>query len=73
MSPLTDQDLYLFNEGTHFRIYDVLGAHPRTFDGCAGTHFAVWAPNAGHVSVIGDFNHWQRGAHPLATAATPKI
>ncbi|HSP98532.1 MAG TPA: 1,4-alpha-glucan branching protein GlgB [Candidatus Dormibacteraeota bacterium] len=66
MSPLTDQDLYLFNEGTHCRIYDVLGAHPRTVDGRAGTHFAVWAPNADHVSVIGDFNHWQRGAHPLA-------
>ena len=67
MSPLTDQDLYLFNEGTHFRIYDVLGAHPRTVDGRAGTHFAVWAPNADHVSVIGEFNHWKRGAHPLAT------
>ena len=66
MSPLTDQDVYLFNEGTHFRIYDVLGAHPGTVGGKAGTHFAVWAPNADHVSVIGDFNHWQRGTHPLS-------
>ena len=66
MSPLTDQDVYLFNEGTHTRLYERLGAHLATVDGRAGTHFAVWAPNADHVSVIGDFNHWQRGAHPLA-------
>ena len=65
MTPLSDQDVYLFNEGTHCRIYDVLGAHPATVAGQAGTHFAVWAPNADHVSVIGDFNHWRRGAHPL--------
>src|SRR5687768_9668269 len=66
-SHLTEQDLYLFNEGTHFRLYERLGAHPITFNGIAGTHFGVWAPNARSVSVVGDFNDWQPRAHPLAT------
>jgi len=66
MTVLTDQDLYLFNEGTHARIYDRLGAHPLRHEGRDGTHFAVWAPNAAQISVIGDFNHWRRGATPLA-------
>ena len=60
-SLLTDDDLYLFNEGTHNRLYRKLGSHP-TKD---GTHFAVWAPNAEHVSVIGDFNGWSAGSTPL--------
>ncbi|HEY1188453.1 MAG TPA: 1,4-alpha-glucan branching protein GlgB [Gemmata sp.] len=59
------QDLYLFNEGSHLRLYDKLGSHPATVDGVPGYHFAVWAPNADYVSVVGDFNHWDRGAHPL--------
>ena len=50
----TDDDLYLFNEGTHARIQNHLGAHPLTVDGTAGTYFAVWAPDAQRVSVIGD-------------------
>jgi 1,4-alpha-glucan branching enzyme len=59
---LSDQDLYLFNEGNHLRLYDRMGAHP----GKDGTRFAVWAPNAKSVHVIGDFNGWDRGSHPLA-------
>ncbi|HEX6547118.1 MAG TPA: 1,4-alpha-glucan branching protein GlgB, partial [Candidatus Dormibacteraeota bacterium] len=55
---LTDQDLYLFNEGSHFRLWEKLGAHPMP----GGTLFAVWAPNAGSVSVIGDFNNWDARA-----------
>jgi 1,4-alpha-glucan branching enzyme len=58
---LTSHDLYLFREGTHSRLYDKLGAHA-TAD---GTHFAVWAPNAAQVSVIGDFNGWDARAHPM--------
>ncbi len=62
---LTPQDLYLFNEGSHVRLYDKLGAHPVTGNGVPGYHFAVWAPNAGYVSVVGDFNGWDRGKNPL--------
>jgi len=62
---LGDDDFYLFNEGTHGRLWEKLGAHPSTRDGVAGTHFAVWAPNAERVSVVGDFNDWDREAHPL--------
>jgi 1,4-alpha-glucan branching enzyme len=57
---LTDMDLYLFNEGNHFRLFEKLGAHPHTVDGVPGTVFAVWAPNAEHVFVMGDFNGWQK-------------
>ena len=65
-SLLTDSDIYLFKGGNHFRLYDKLGAHPMAIDGAAGTHFSVWAPNAQSVSVIGDFNGWNRVSHPLA-------
>ncbi|HZY83792.1 MAG TPA: 1,4-alpha-glucan branching enzyme, partial [Gemmataceae bacterium] len=64
-SLLSAQDLYLFNEGSHFRLYDKLGAHPRTVRGVTGTAFAVWAPAAEYVAVIGDFNGWDKGRHPL--------
>src|ERR1051325_4058613 len=64
-SLLTDFDLYLFNEGTHVRVYEKLGAHVTSVDGRPGVIFAVWAPNADAVSVIGDFNHWDPGANPL--------
>jgi len=66
VSRLTDYDVYLFREGKHFRLYEKLGAHPMEVDGTAGTLFAVWAPNAERVSVIGDFNGWAPEAHPLA-------
>ncbi|MFO0847412.1 MAG: 1,4-alpha-glucan branching protein GlgB [Gemmataceae bacterium] len=62
---LSPQDLFLFNEGSHVRLYDKLGAHPATRDGATGYHFAVWAPNAAYVAVIGDFNGWHPGKHPL--------
>jgi 1,4-alpha-glucan branching enzyme len=62
---LTDFDLHLFSEGTHLRIYDRLGAHPAEAGGAQGTRFAVWAPNARRVSVIGDFNGWRAGAREL--------
>jgi len=63
--PLTDYDLYLFGEGTHTRIYEKLGAHLETVDGTTGVRFAVWAPNARQVSVVGDFNGWSAGSHQL--------
>ena len=65
-SRITDQDIYLFNEGSHFRLYEKLGAYPTTEDGSRGTYFAVWAPNAEKVSVIGDFNGWSKDSHPLS-------
>jgi 1,4-alpha-glucan branching enzyme len=64
-SLLTEQDLYLFNEGTHLRLYDHLGAHLVATGGEKGTYFAVWAPAAESVSVIGEFNGWSPKAHPL--------
>ncbi|HYX73197.1 MAG TPA: 1,4-alpha-glucan branching protein GlgB [Steroidobacteraceae bacterium] len=64
---LTEQDIYHFREGTYFRAYEKLGAHPATrADPARATRFAVWAPNASAVSVIGDFNHWRRGHAPLS-------
>jgi 1,4-alpha-glucan branching enzyme len=65
MAELTPHDIYLFKEGALFRAYEKLGAHAQIVDGREGTHFAVWAPNAEAVSVVGDFNDWQRGRHAL--------
>jgi 1,4-alpha-glucan branching enzyme len=65
ISPLTDDDIYLFKEGSHFRLYEKLGAHPMTTEGEDGTYFTVWAPEAKQVSVMGDFNGWRKTAHPL--------
>jgi len=62
---LNDQDLYLFNEGSHLRLYEKLGAHPLTVDGEDGTLFAVWAPNAQDVFVMGVWNDWDPFRHPL--------
>jgi len=57
-SKITEKDLYLFGKGIHYRIYEKLGAHPMTIDGVRGTYFAVWAPGAKRVSVVGDFCLW---------------
>jgi 1,4-alpha-glucan branching enzyme len=65
-SLLTDHDVYLFKEGRHVRLYDKLGSHLRSVDGKQGAQFAVWAPNAESVSVLGDFNGWNGTAHPLS-------
>jgi 1,4-alpha-glucan branching enzyme len=62
---LGELDLYLFNQGNDRRLYDKLGAHPRVLDGVAGVGFAVWAPNAQRVSVVGDFNDWDGRYHPM--------
>jgi 1,4-alpha-glucan branching enzyme len=65
VSLLSDNDLYYFNEGTHARLYEKLGAHPLTVGEMRGTYFAVWAPNAVQVSVMGDFNGWRKDSQPL--------
>jgi 1,4-alpha-glucan branching enzyme len=64
-SLLGDQDLYLFNEGTHSRLYEKLGSHRIRVGRKTGTYFAVWAPDAVQVSVVGDFNGWEPGKNPL--------
>ncbi|HNO67591.1 MAG TPA: 1,4-alpha-glucan branching enzyme, partial [Pseudomonadota bacterium] len=77
MSLLSDTDLYLFNEGRHLRLYDRLGAHLGTAlaDGTevSGCHFAVWAPNAAKVSVIGDWNDWNPERNPLTVVGASGI
>jgi 1,4-alpha-glucan branching enzyme len=65
ISMLTDDDLFLFNEGSHYRLYEKLGAHQTTVDGIEGTYFAVWAPDAKRISVTGEFNGWDKSSHPL--------
>ncbi len=58
-------DEYLIGEGSHHRLWEVLGAHPTTHEGVDGVHFAVWAPNASRVSVVGDHNNWDATVHPM--------
>jgi len=62
---LSEYDLHLLNEGTHWHSYEKLGAHLRTVNGVRGVHFAVWAPNSAGVSVVGDFNQWDGRRHPM--------
>lgn len=62
---LTDFDIHLFTEGNHHRIYEKLGAHLMTLDGVSGVYFAVWAPNARNVSILGNFNHWDGRKHQM--------
>ncbi|MBA7486643.1 1,4-alpha-glucan branching enzyme GlgB [subsurface metagenome] len=64
-SLITDYDVYLFRQGNHSRLHGRLGSHPAVASGTRGTFFAVWAPNAAEVSVIGDFNGWEGGRSPL--------
>ena len=66
---LTDYDLHLLAGGAHYRSYEKLGAHPTRQEGAAGAHFAVWAPNARSVAVVGDFNGWDPDADPMRPRA----
>ena len=72
-SLLSDHDIYLFNEGSHYRIYEKLGAHLVQNGREQGTYFAVWAPAAREVYVIGDFNSWNRHSHPLRPRSSSGI
>ena len=62
---ITEFDQYLFGDGTHYNLYDKLGAHPVTIGDKSGVYFAVWAPNAEAVSVVGNFNNWDQEEHPM--------
>ncbi len=72
-SQITDFDTYLFAEGKHYDIYEKFGAHPMTIDGVKGTYFAVWAPHARRVSVVGDFNMWDGALNPMQMMQTSGI
>ena len=64
-SLISDYDIHLFKEGKHFHLYKKFGSHLMNKNGESGVYFALWAPNANHVSVIGDFNEWKKMAHPM--------
>ena len=70
---LGELDLQLFNEGRHYRTYDKLGAHIIRLGDVQGVLFAVWAPDADRVSVIGDFNHWDGRCHPMRVRGSSGI
>ncbi|MDE1980767.1 MAG: 1,4-alpha-glucan branching protein GlgB [Betaproteobacteria bacterium] len=70
---LSDHDLYLFNEGRLLQNYRMLGAHPLRHEGVAGVRFAVWAPNAERVSVVGDFNRWDGRQHPMRSRGSSGV
>lgn len=70
---LTDLDVYLFFAGTHYEIYEKMGAHVAVEDGVSGVYFAVWAPNAKEVSVVGDFNNWVPGMTPMGMVESTGI
>ena len=70
---LGDFDLYLFGEGKHTRLYDKFGAHPIRVGSADGVHFAVWAPNARRVSVVGDFNGWDGRVHPMRSLGSSGV
>ena len=72
-SQITDFDTYLFAEGKHYDVYEKFGAHPKTIDGVKGTYFAVWAPHARRVSVVGDFNMWDGALNPMQMMQTSGI
>ena len=64
-SLFTDDDIYLFREGKHYQLYDKFGAHTLEVEGKKGVYFAVWAPHAKEVSVVGNFNNWHSESHKL--------
>ncbi len=66
---ISDYDVHLFAEGNHYKIYEKMGAHPLEMNGKKGVHFAVWAPSAEAISVIGDFNNWNGEANPMKPIA----
>src|SRR5256885_10639624 len=68
-----DVDLHLFNEGTHRRVWEKLGAHVRTMDGVEGVSFAVWAPNARRASVVGDFCGWDGRIFPMRSMGSSGV
>jgi 1,4-alpha-glucan branching enzyme len=70
---ITDFDLHLFGEGTNYKIYEKMGAHKAVVNGKEGTHFAVWAPNANSVSVIGDFNKWDPSANKMSVMSSSGV
>lgn len=70
---ITDFDLHLFNEGTHHKVFEKLGAHLMTKDGIKGTHFAVWAPSAMSVSVICNYNYWNGTSHPMSPVGSSGV
>ena len=70
---ISELDRYLFGQGTHYEIYEKLGAHPKTYRGRTGMYFAVWAPHAEAVSVVGDFNSWDPDASPMKPLETSGI
>src|SRR4029077_7555424 len=70
---LTEFDLHLMGEGRHYDTYDKLGAHLKTLEGVRGVHFAVWAPSARRVSVVGDFNGWDGRVHPMRARGSSGI
>jgi len=70
---ISDMDMYLFAEGNHYDIYKKLGAHVMKINGVEGTHFAVWAPNARRVSVVGDFNNWMDNIHTMSVIGSSGI
>jgi 1,4-alpha-glucan branching enzyme len=70
---LGDLDLHLYNQGRHRRLWEVLGAHPRAHEGVAGTAFAVWAPNAKAVRVVGDWNFWDGRVHPMRSLGSSGV
>ena len=70
---ISEMDRYLFGQGTHYEIYEKLGAHPMTLNGTKGVYFAVWAPHSVSVSLVGDFNNWDPESHPMTLLETSGI
>jgi len=70
---ISEQDLFLIGKGDDHQVFHKLGSHVRTLDGVAGVSFAVWAPSARRVSVVGDHNHWNGRAHPMRSLGASGI